>query len=111
MPGGALDALNAWLPRVAARRRLGPSQHSAATWRWIFEPGDFDYVAAQAAHSAAELLASPEIAHVKLCGEGRCDWLFLDESRNHSRRWCDMATCGNRAKARRHYQRVRGRTA
>ena len=108
--GDSLEALNAWLPRVAARRRLGPSA-SSAVWRWTFAPSDFDYVSAQAAHSAAELLAAPEIARVKLCGQGRCDWLFLDDSRNRSRRWCDMATCGNRAKARRHYERVRGRNS
>jgi predicted RNA-binding Zn ribbon-like protein len=37
-------------------------------------------------------------------GEG-CSWLFLDTSRNRSRRWCSMEDCGNRAKARRHYER------
>jgi len=37
--------------------------------------------------------------------ESACTWLFLDRSRNRSRRWCSMATCGNRAKARRHDRR------
>jgi len=36
-----------------------------------------------------------------------CGWLFLDETRNRSRRWCSMKDCGNRAKARRHYRRRR----
>jgi predicted RNA-binding Zn ribbon-like protein len=60
--------------------------------------------------SAAELLAGPRAAPVKLCGMWEatgCGWLFVDESRNGSRRWCSMKDCGNRAKARRHYRRVK----
>src|SRR6266849_4425044 len=60
--------------------------------------------------SAAELLAGDHAAPVKLCGmweASGCSWLFVDESRNGSRRWCSMKDCGNRAKARRHYQRVK----
>jgi predicted RNA-binding Zn ribbon-like protein len=50
-------------------------------------------------------LTSDRLQKVRLCGAPACAWLFLDESRNHSRRWCDMTTCGNRQKARRHYRR------
>ncbi|MGH7448040.1 MAG: CGNR zinc finger domain-containing protein, partial [Longimicrobiales bacterium] len=46
-----------------------------------------------------------ELDRVKLCGNDACAWLFIDVSRNRSRRWCDMKDCGNRAKARRHYAR------
>ncbi|WP_458730157.1 CGNR zinc finger domain-containing protein [Pseudomonas brenneri] len=49
-----------------------------------------------------ELLASDLVAKIKQC-EG-CTWLFIDTSKNHRRRWCAMATSGNRAKAQRHYQ-------
>lgn len=56
--------------------------------------------------SANELLASGSLDDIRECGAESCSWLFLDQSRNKSRRWCDMKTCGNRAKARRHYQRV-----
>lgn len=55
--------------------------------------------------SAGELLASERLARVRECGSADCTWLFIDESRNHSRRWCEMSSCGNRMKARRHYQR------
>lgn len=58
--------------------------------------------------SAAELLASSSVERVRQCDAPDCSWLFLDESRNRSRRWCDMSSCGNRAKARRHYARRRG---
>lgn len=59
--------------------------------------------------SAAELLTSGRIGQVRTCGDARCGWLFLDTSRNRSRRWCAMDDCGNRAKVRRHSERRRGR--
>ena len=58
------------------------------------------------AESAANLLVSPDRAAVHECGASDCEWLFLDKSRNRSRRWCEMKSCGNRQKARRHYQRM-----
>lgn len=58
--------------------------------------------------SAVELLVSPDLERVKACAEQGCTYLFLDRTRNRSRRWCDMAVCGNRAKARRFYRRQRG---
>jgi predicted RNA-binding Zn ribbon-like protein len=60
--------------------------------------------------SAAELLAGDHPSPVKRCEmweAGGCGWLFVDESRNGSRRWCSMKDCGNRAKARRHYRKVK----
>ncbi len=57
------------------------------------------------AMSAAELLTSADVAKVRECEARDCYWLFLDNSRNHSRRWCTMNACGNREKARRHYRR------
>lgn len=53
--------------------------------------------------SAVELLTSDELKRVKQCG--RCDWLFLDQSRNQKRRWCSMSACGNRVKMARRYAR------
>jgi predicted RNA-binding Zn ribbon-like protein len=59
-------------------------------------------------HSAAELLTSPHLDRVRQCADDRgCGFLFFDTSRNGSRRWCSMESCGNRAKARRHYQRTK----
>ncbi len=58
---------------------------------------------AATAHSALRLLAEAEIVRMKICGS--CGWLFIDRSRNRSRTWCDMAVCGNRVKASRHYHR------
>jgi predicted RNA-binding Zn ribbon-like protein len=46
-------------------------------------------------------MQSEDWGRLKLCGSGTCRWAFYDGSKNHSSRWCTMATCGNRAKARR----------
>jgi predicted RNA-binding Zn ribbon-like protein len=46
-------------------------------------------------------MSEPDWERLKLCGSATCRWAFYDRSRNHSSRWCTMASCGNRAKARR----------
>ncbi|WP_191059005.1 CGNR zinc finger domain-containing protein [Geminicoccus harenae] len=56
------------------------------------------------AWSALDLLRHGDLTRLKQCPAADCGWLFLDTTRNNSRRWCDMATCGNRTKARRHRQ-------
>jgi predicted RNA-binding Zn ribbon-like protein len=58
------------------------------------------------AQAASDLLVSGDSEHIKDCGDPTCRWLFLDLSKNHTRRWCDMKTCGNRMKARRHHARL-----
>jgi predicted RNA-binding Zn ribbon-like protein len=55
--------------------------------------------------SAVDLLTSDELERVKQCG--RCDWLFVDRSRNQKRRWCSMSACGNRVKMARRYERTK----
>ncbi|HSO48667.1 MAG TPA: CGNR zinc finger domain-containing protein [Rhizobiaceae bacterium] len=61
----------------------------------------------ETALSALRLAAEPPVERLRICGH--CGWLFLDRSKNRSRMWCDMAVCGNREKARRHYRRVKSR--
>lgn len=55
--------------------------------------------------SAVDLLLSKNLKYLKQCDGGECGWLFIDTSRNHSRRWCSMTDCGNRSKAKRHYRK------
>ncbi len=64
-----------------------------------------DWILCEAVRSVADLLLSNRQNRIREC-EG-CGWLFFDSTRNHSRRWCTMKICGNRAKAHRHYQRIR----
>lgn len=76
-------------------------------WDWDDDPA-LDRMLWPIVRDAAALLASPELARLRECpGNGDCGWLFLDTSKNHSRRWCRMEGCGNREKARRHYARQR----
>ncbi|MGD0878587.1 MAG: CGNR zinc finger domain-containing protein [Anaerolineales bacterium] len=57
--------------------------------------------------SAIHLLVSPQCIQVRSCAGANCDWLFVDSSRNHLRRWCSMDECGNRAKMQRRQARQR----
>jgi predicted RNA-binding Zn ribbon-like protein len=103
-----LAAVNRELPAALARRCL---TRDGGGYRWCDaeDGGGPDLAAplAPVARSAAELLASGDLALVRECDADTCRWLFLDRSRNRSRRWCDMKVCGNRAKVRRHYRRQR----
>ncbi len=77
-------------------------------WEWQNDPNNpLNRVLWPIAQAAADLLTSDQLRIVRFCEAPDCQWLFLDHSRNGSRRWCDMTSCGNRAKARRHYQRTR----
>jgi len=75
-------------------------------WSTSGGKGDLDSVLDPIIRSAAELLTSDRLERVKECADDRgCGYLFMDKSRNKSRRWCDMADCGNRAKAQRFYRK------
>ncbi len=105
-PGEALSALNTALPEALARLSLAPAGR-AYSWRWVEKGSAAGRILPPVIDSAAELLTSPALTRVRECQSDTCAWLFLDTSRNRTRRWCDMTVCGNRAKARRHYQRAR----
>jgi predicted RNA-binding Zn ribbon-like protein len=107
-PDDDLALLNRALGEALGRQRL---THTAQgfTWGWReIDPPPLDRMLWPIARSAADLLTSPHLDRVGQCADDRgCGWLFLDTSRNHSRRWCGMDGCGNRAKARRYYARSR----
>jgi predicted RNA-binding Zn ribbon-like protein len=70
--------------------------------QWCYGGGeDLDRVLWEIARTASRLLTSPRLAHVRPCAAASCGWWFLDDSKNGSRRWCDMKICGNREKIRR----------
>jgi len=74
-------------------------------WDWSGNANELDRMMWPVVRSAADLLTSDELDDIRLCASETCNWLFMDTSKNHSRRWCDMKSCGNRAKARRFYGR------
>ena len=107
-PKDALAQLNGFIQDAAQHMRLTQSNRR---FRWEFDDTSsperpFDPVLWPIARSAAELLASDQLPFVRACSSKTCQWLFLDVSKNHRRRWCDMTKCGNRAKARRFYTRT-----
>ncbi|MFY9929055.1 MAG: ABATE domain-containing protein [Streptosporangiaceae bacterium] len=76
-------------------------------WSWEEAGPRLDQVLWPVSWSAADLLVQGPLERIRECpGQDNCGWLFLDLTKNASRRWCDMRVCGNRAKARRHYARV-----
>ena len=98
-----LELLSREVGRAAAARRIVAG---ADGYRYEWAGGsELDRILWPVALSAAELLTSPDRDRVKECASHDCSWLFLDMSRNRSRRWCDMKVCGNRAKARRFSER------
>jgi len=76
-------------------------------WDWPDGKGDLRQVLWPVVQDAADLVTSGDVARIRECGAPDCNWLFLDHSRGGRRKWCDMSTCGNRAKARRYYERHR----
>jgi predicted RNA-binding Zn ribbon-like protein len=103
-----LSALNAVLGEAMARLRIA-EEEGEFTWAWEGMGESLDAMLWPLARSAAELLTSEDRHRLGQCADDRgCGWVFLDLSKNHSRRWCDMDDCGNRAKAMRHYRRERG---
>lgn len=105
--GRAIDAVN----RVMlARQRFilvcGPQ--GALDHR--HEGDAIEDVLARLAERVARQVISPDADRLRICASDTCDWVFYDTSRTGRRRWCDMTTCGNRAKAARHRARSRGST-
>ena len=116
---GPADVLNLerHFQEASRQRELGMSAQSEATgegllhWQWGRSVTAAEYPVWLLAVSAAELLLSGAAAHVRACGAETCRWLFLDTSKNHTRRWCNMKVCGNRSKARRFQERRSSRQA
>ncbi len=101
-----LERLNELAQIAQTWRRLLPTATGFA-WAWLKPDDDLTWLGWPLLQSALDLLTSPALKQLRHCASPDCSWLFLDTSRNHSRRWCDMEDCGNRAKARRHYARAR----
>ena len=99
-----LAIFNAELSTVLSHSQIVLTAEGFA-WNRLGDEDALDQMLWPVVHDAAELLTSDELNRVGQCVDDRCGWLFLDLSRNRSRRWCSMKDCGNRAKARRHYRR------
>lgn len=103
-PEASLQIFNQALTRAMQHARVVVGE-SGFTWGWP-DRGGLDRMLWPVLHMTAELLTSDDLDRVGECADDRgCGYLFFDGSRNRSRRWCNMDSCGNRAKAQRYYGR------
>jgi predicted RNA-binding Zn ribbon-like protein len=100
-----LAALNAALEAAPPRVRLA-RLGTAYTWQ-ADAPPTAPALLAPVLWSAADLLVEAPRRRIRICANPECGWLFIDASKNGTRRWCDMSACGNRAKAQRHYKKMK----
>jgi predicted RNA-binding Zn ribbon-like protein len=106
LPAPALAVFNVVLLAAPARSQLRLKRNALVWALPDTEPG-IPLLLAPVLWSAGDLVTGPRANRVRCCANDRCRWLFLDNSKNASRRWCAMSACGNRAKAQRHYLRQR----
>ena len=109
-PADDMARLNTMFRRANMHRTLccgGPNTVGAPTfdWKWDQSGADLDRVLWPVALASADLLTAGDWQRIKECGGNNCNWLFLDQSKNRSRRWCTMEDCGSKVKARRHYHK------
>ena len=106
-PARDLELLNQELASAMPHARIVTTTPVERAYKWSWEPpGDcLDAPLWPIVRAAADLLTSPDRGLVRECAAPRCEWLFLDRTKNHGRRWCDMRTCGNREKGRKHRRR------
>ncbi len=91
---------------MARGRLVSAGEH--CVWHWEITADSLESMLWFVVGAAEELLTEEkEFSSVRLCAADDCGWLFLDTSKNHSRRWCDMKSCGNRTKVRKFYERGR----
>ncbi len=104
-PEAALAALNAFLAQSQVHGQL---VRKAGVFEVRFRPeDDMALPIWRLTDSAVHLLVSPELQNVRECPGHECGWLFLDTTKNHSRRWCDSGDCGNRTRVRAYSRRKR----
>ncbi len=104
-PAGQVKILERHFQEAALHRSLRADK-SQLKWSWAPTEQQAEIPLWKLAQAASDLLVSSDAELVKDCGDPTCRWLFLDLSKNHTRRWCDMKTCGNRMKARRFQARL-----
>ena len=104
-----IDDLNYALSAPLSHMKVVPAAGSFK-WGWDDDGKPLERPIWPILQSAAALLTEGGTDRIGLCNDERCGWLFFDETRNKSRRWCSMQDCGNRAKARRHYKRSKTKT-
>lgn len=104
LPRRGLEELNLRLAEISSLRKIRRNARSLA-WCWDTDLSQPEHLLGPILWDAADLLISGKFTRIKQCSDESCGWLFLDRSQTGKRRWCSMADCGNRDKARRFYRR------
>lgn len=104
IPADALARVSDALNECSAKRRLALDD-GAVRWVWRSNARSADYLLFPVLSAATALLTSEALPAIRQCEDAGCGWLFLDRSNARKRRWCSMADCGNRNKARNFYRR------
>jgi len=99
-----LREFNVYVGKALSHLELRPARKGFRL-AWPENHTQLDSVWWPIVRSASDLLSGDDLRSVRECGDDTCRWLFVDRSKNHSRRWCDMRVCGNRIKARKFYRR------
>ena len=99
-----LAVINEWKRRVALSEQLIVG-HNKVAFAISRDISVLELPGLRVTAAALSLLKGPSLARIKTCRADDCGWKFVDQSKNRSRRWCDMRVCGNLAKARRHRAR------
>lgn len=102
-PRARFEAL--WRDAAASARLSFPEGRGRLDLR--VQSSRLDYLGHYLALHAFDLLQELPLERTRVCAGSKCGWLFIDHSKGGRRRWCDMATCGNAAKSRRHSERQR----
>lgn len=103
LPAKAFEYVNQKLGEALSHARI---KHNAQKYEWGWEPPELlDAPLWPVVHDAGELLTSESLERLRECASEPCGWLFLDLTKNRSRRWCAMNGCGNRDKLRRFRER------
>ena len=87
------------MQQIEVRRSTRRSNPRPGFWSWRGLEEQLDSPLWPAVYCAANLLVSDAASRIRMCGGMDCGWIFVDDSRNGLRRWCDMAVCGTRAKS------------
>lgn len=99
-PPKIVESLTRTHARALARAKLTRfGAHYA--WSWSVASSPIEAVLGPISLSALTILCQADLTRVKQCQGEKCGWLFLDTTKNKSRRWCEMEICGNRAKQKR----------
>lgn len=106
-PIDALATLNRWIASTFAHARLQPGRREFVLATGRSGSTGVEAIAGPVVRAAVDLLTSANLSRVRTCADPDCAWLFLDTTRNRTRRWCDMKVCGNRDKVRRFRENLR----